>query len=113
MEFVDHRLSAVSDTADKTKEGESKQMKMADIDMKLFFDQFFDDKSLEIVKGNFEHYDIRNHQKNSSFIQYAFRQAPSTLPVQNLGELSFLLQRSQEAFSYLDMSLKMFVNHDQ
>ena len=86
---------------------------MADIDMKLFVDEFFDHNALELVKGGkFETYDVRNHAKNDSLLKHSFRSEATSLPVQNLGELSFLVQRSQEAFSYLDMSLKLF-NHGQ
>ena len=40
---------------------------------------------------------------------------PSILPIQNLGEIAFIMQRYRDAFALLDMCLKMyklFDNHN-
>ena len=44
------------------------------------------------------------------FLGETFQNALSTLPVQNLGELLFIVQRDKEAFTCLDMSLKLYKN---
>ena len=90
---------------------EEVEVSVADLEMRHFAKGFFDVNSLEIVT-DFNTYDIRQNARNEVMLKHVFQRPQSTLPVQNLGELSFLLQKSREAFSYLDMSLKMFKSLD-
>jgi len=50
--------------------------------------------------------------KNQIFLQQAFSNPPVILPIQNLGELSFILQKPKEAFAFLDMALKLYKHLD-
>jgi len=44
---------------------------------------------------------------NDTFIGNTFKMPPSMLPIANLGELLFIVQRDKEAFALLDMALKV------
>jgi hypothetical protein len=57
-------------------------------------------------------YDARENYKNEQFLQKVFKMPPSVLPINNLGELSFILQQDRGAFTALDMSLKLFKQLD-
>ena len=42
----------------------------------------------------------------------AMKSSQSILPVQNLGEVAFIMQRNKDAFAFLDIALKLYKIHD-
>ena len=50
--------------------------------------------------------------KNEQFLVDVFKMAPTILPLQNLGEVAFILQQPKQAFVLLDMCLKLYKHLD-
>ena len=75
-------------------------------------DDFFDPQNHEIAPADFKSYDIMQNAKNQEFLKSVFRNPPSILPIQNLGEIAFILQKPKESFALLDMSLKTYGHLD-
>jgi len=59
------------------------------------------------MPAKFKYYDIKENAANEKFLKELFEMPPVVLPMQNLGEMAFIMQRHREAFSLLDMSLKL------
>jgi hypothetical protein len=47
----------------------------------------------EVLPSEFKHYDIKQNLANEKFLGSIFTQAASILPIQNLGELAFIMQK--------------------
>jgi hypothetical protein len=62
----------------------------------------------EVLPSEFKHYDIKQNLANEKFLGSIFTQAASILPIQNLGELAFIMQKQKAAFTLLDMCLKLY-----
>lgn len=76
---------------------------------KLFVDEFFQPKTVrDFLPKDFKQYDVRKHAYNEKFLKSVITRPDSILPIQNLGELAYILQRYKEAFAFLDMSLKLY-----
>ena len=68
-----------------------KEVQVIDIETKLLVDDFFDPENHEIAPPDFKSYDVMQNAKNQEFLKSVFRNPPSILPVQNLGEIAFIL----------------------
>jgi len=65
---------------------------MERLKQKIFVDEFFDAKSKDILpKEGVKSYDIKNHQYNEKFLGSLFTCGESTLPIQNLGEMAYII----------------------
>ena len=101
-----------------TKEGESQQAKveMSLIKSKLFSDEFFSlQPEGEILPQAIKHYDLKANALNEQLLRHTFSIPASILPIQNLGEIAFIMQKYRDGFALLDMALKMyklFDNHN-
>lgn len=58
------------------------------------------------------HYDMKQMQKNEEFLKNLFKVPASILPLQNLGELAFLMDQPNAAFCLLDMCIKLYKHND-
>ena len=88
FERFDLRLSAFN--TESTQEGQE-EVKLIDIETKLFVDEFFNTDISEVVPPDFKSYDLMQNAKNQAFLKQAFHNPPVILPIQNLGEISFIL----------------------
>jgi len=64
------------------------------------------------LPDNFKHYDLRQQASNEELLRAAIQSSQSILPVQNLGEMAFIMQRYKDAFALLDIALKLYKIHD-
>ena len=85
---------------------------MIEIQLKLFVQEFFNTESNEIVKDGFTSYDLMQNAHNETFLKSCFGNPPTILPIQNLGEIAFILQKPKEAMALLDISLKLYKKID-
>lgn len=53
-------------------------------------------------------YDIKNNHLNEVFLTGLFQMPPTILPLQNLGEIAHIMQKYKEAFTLLDMTIKLY-----
>ena len=74
----------------------------------MFIDEFFDPTQKEILPKDTKSYDIKNHPYNEKFLQSLFLRGETVLPIQNLGEMAYIMQKYKEAFSILDIALKLY-----
>jgi hypothetical protein len=58
------------------------------------------------------HYDMKQMAKNEQFLKDLFKLPQSILPLQNLGEIAFLMEQPNAAFCLLDMCVKLYKNLD-
>ena len=62
------------------------------VKQKLFVDELFDtSKRGEIAPEEIKSYDLKAHMENETFLKDLFRAPPSILPIQNLGEMAFIV----------------------
>ena len=86
---------------------------LSQIKAKLFSDEFFNvDQPGQLLPDNFKHYDLRNQAANEELLRTAIQSSQTILPIQNLGEMAFIMQRYKDAFALLDISLKLYKIHD-
>ena len=82
---------------------------MSLVKQKLFTDEFFSlEPPGEILPQAIKHYDLKANAANEQLLQQAFTVPASILPIQNLGEIAFIMQKYRDGFALLDMSLKMY-----
>ena len=87
---------------------------MSLIKQKLFADEFFSLKPAgEILPSPLKHYDLKANAANEQLLQHTFTQPASILPIQNIGEIAFIMQKYRDAFALLDACLKMYKLHDR
>ena len=86
---------------------------ISQIKQKVFVDEFFSlEPAGEILPKEIKHYDLKANMANEQLLQQTFAVPASILPIQNLGEIAFIMQKYRDAFALLDMSLKMYKLHD-
>eukprot|EP00347_Sterkiella_histriomuscorum_P004387 403360655 len=86
---------------------------MEQISEKLFLDEFFDPRICrDFLPKDFKHYDLKKHIVNEKFLKNLITQPQSILPIQNLGELAYIVQKYKEAFAFLDICMKVYKNID-
>ena len=51
---------------------------------------------------------MQNMAKNEEFVKDIFRVPATILPLQNLGEIAYILERPNAAFCLLDMAMKLY-----
>ncbi len=78
------------------------------INQKLFIDEFFDTKSKDLLPKEIKTYDIKNHAHNEIFLNELFKKPESILPIQNLGEMAYIMQKYKEGFTLLDLCMKLY-----
>lgn len=83
LEKIEARIKALEDA--------SSEVTLQDLETKMLFEDFFNPEILDIVKPNFGSYDLMKNAKNEQFLKTAFKNPPSILPIQNLGEIAFIL----------------------
>lgn len=88
-------------------------MPLFKIQQKLFVDEFF---SLEppgqILPEELKYYNLNDMEKNEMFLNDLFQVPASILPLQNLGEIAYIIEQPNAAFCLLDMSMKLYKNMD-
>lgn len=86
---------------------------LSQIRAKLFADEFFSvDTPGQLLPDNFKHYDLRKQAGNETLLRDTIHSSQTILPIQNLGEVAFIMQRYKDAFAFLDMTLKLYKIHD-
>lgn len=77
-------------------------------------DEFFSLKqgTGQVVPPDAKSYDIKQNFANEQFLKELFKMPPSILPLQNLGEIAHIMQRRKEAFTLLDMCIKLYKTLD-
>ena len=77
----------------------------------MLVDDYFnpDDYNLD---REFKSYDLMQNAKNETFLQSVFTNPPVILPLLNLGEICYILQKPRPAMALLDMSIKSFKSID-
>ncbi|CDW76305.1 UNKNOWN [Stylonychia lemnae] len=115
LENIDVRFKDLQGIHEDTmayKEAHQPELKKASLEQiaqKLFIDEFFDPNlTKEILPKGFKHYKLQQHQVNEKFLKELIKRADSILPIQNLGEIAYILQKYQEAFALLDIALKLY-----
>ena len=97
-------------------QGEGKghaQVPQALVKAKLFTDEFFTpDPPGEILPQDFKHYDLKQNAVNEQLLSVAIKNSQTILPIQNLGEVAFIMQRYKDSFALLDIALKLYKVHD-
>ena len=66
-------------------------MSLEKLKQKVFVDEFFDINSKDIIPKDHKSYDMKNHQYNEKFLAALFSRSESTLPIQNMGEMAFII----------------------
>jgi hypothetical protein len=83
------------------------------IKQKLFIDEFFDpNNKKDIIPKDFKQYELKHNAYNEKFLINTFKRGESILPIQNLGEIAYIMQRYKEAFALMDISLKLYKGLD-
>lgn len=83
------------------------------IKAKLLSDEFFNlEPAGELLPKNFKQYDLKQNAANEQLLKTTIKSSQSILPIQNLGEVAFVMQRFKDSFAFLDMSLKLYKVHD-
>ena len=92
---------------------EHTQVSIAAIKAKLVSDEFFSlEPPGELLPANFKHYDLKQNAANEQLLKIAIKSSQTILPIQNLGEVAFIMQRFKDSFAFLDMALKLYKVHD-
>eukprot|EP00349_Pseudokeronopsis_sp_Brazil_P011730 CAMPEP_0202979946 /NCGR_PEP_ID=MMETSP1396-20130829/85962_1 /ASSEMBLY_ACC=CAM_ASM_000872 /TAXON_ID= /ORGANISM="Pseudokeronopsis sp., Strain Brazil" /LENGTH=214 /DNA_ID=CAMNT_0049719609 /DNA_START=397 /DNA_END=1039 /DNA_ORIENTATION=+ len=76
------------------------------------FKEKFSSLNLESSQG-YKALLAKNSDYNEKFLAGLFSQPQSTLPVQNLGEIAFIMQELKGAFTLLDVAMKLYKGLDQ
>ena len=88
-------------------------MPLALIKSKLLSDEFFNlEPPGELLPSDFKHYDLKQNAANETLLKTAIKSSQTILPIQNLGEVAFVMQRYKDSFAFLDMALKLYKIHD-
>ena len=103
FEGFDSRFADLDSAETKTQEVSLEKLKQ-----KVFVDEFFDPSAKDIIPKDHKSYDMKNHQYNEKFLAALFTRSESTLPIQNMGEMAFIIQKYKESFSILDIALKLY-----
>ena len=61
----------------------------------------------------FHTYDLSQHMYNEHFLKDVFTTRETILPIQNLGEMAYIMQKYKESFALLDIALKLYRFLDQ
>jgi hypothetical protein len=77
--------------AAETANSSQKEVSMEMLKQKIFVDEFFDPLSKDIIPKDYKSYDMKNHQYNEKFLKALITRGETTLPVQNLGEMAFII----------------------
>ena len=77
FERFDLRLSAFNT---ESVEGQE-EVKLIDIETKLFVDEFFNTEISEVMPADFKSYDLMQNAKNQAFLKQAFHNPPVILPI--------------------------------
>lgn len=86
---------------------------MAQIVSKLVADEFFSlEPPGELLPAEFKHYDLKKNAENEQLCKILIKSSQTILPIQNLGEVAFVMQRFKDSFAFLDMALKLYKVHD-
>lgn len=92
---------------------EHTKVSIASIKAKLMSDEFFNlNEPGQLLPENFKHYDLKSNAQNEQLLKIAIKNSSTILPIQNLGEVAFIMQRHKDSFAFLDMALKLYKNHD-
>ena len=109
FESFDDRFKDLEVNAAPNATDQSQDVSMERVKQKIFIDEFFDPLAKEILpKDGLKSYDIKNHPYNEKFLQSLFLKGESILPIQNLGEMAYIIQKYQESFALLDVALKLY-----
>lgn len=105
MEEIENRLKHLS-SENNENSGES-EVDILDLETKLLVEDFFklDDYNLD---REFKSYDMMKNAQNEQFLKHVFKNPPVILPLQNLGEIYYILQKPRPAMALLDISLKTY-----
>ena len=49
---------------------------------------------------------------NEELLKTTIKSSQSILPIQNLGELAYIIARFKDSFAYMDIALKLYKIHD-
>lgn len=92
---------------------EGTRVPVAMIKAKLFSDEFFNlEPAGELLPKEFKHYDLRQNAANEQLLTTAIKSSQTILPIQNLGEIAFIMQRYKDSFAFFDAALKLYKIHD-
>ena len=58
------------------------------------------------------HYDMKQMHKNEEFLSNLFKEPATILPLQNLGEIAYMMEQPNSAFCLLDMCVKLYKSID-
>lgn len=61
---------------------------------------------------NFKHYNLLNNAENEQFLKETFQVPASILPIQNMGEMAYIMRKFKDSFALLDASLKLYRHLD-
>ena len=68
------------------------EVSIAQIKQKLFVDEFFDPSYCkQSLPKAFKQYDLKHNAYNEQFLAGVFTKAESILPIQNLGEIEYII----------------------
>lgn len=89
------------------------QIPLAHIKAKLFSEEFFSlEPPGELLPKNWKHYDLMKNAENEQLLQMTIKNSSTIQPIQNLGEVAFIMQQHKESFAFLDMALKLYKVHE-
>lgn len=86
FENFDQRFADLSSTAQGQQEVSVEHLKQ-----KVFVDEFFDPSARDILPKDLKSYEMKNHQYNEKFLASLITRAETTLPIQNLGEMAYII----------------------
>ena len=76
----------------ETDSAQTSEVSMERLKQKLFVDEFFDPKAKDILpKNGITTYEIKNHPYNEKFLQALFTKGETVLPIQNIGEMAYII----------------------
>ena len=80
---------------------------------KVFVEEFFSlDPRGQFLAPNFKHYNLLNNAENEQFLKETFKVPASILPIQNMGEIAYIMRKMKDSFALLDASLKLYRHLD-
>ena len=97
----------------QSKNSAENEVPLFKVQQKLFVDEFFGlEPPGQILPEELKHYDIKNMAKNDDLLRDLFQVPATILPLQNLGEIAYIIERPNAAFCLLDMCMKLYKHLD-
>jgi len=115
FEQFDLRFKDLQDAASGKSQAEETQsdINLLMLKQKVFVEEFFSlDPRGQFLATDFKHYNLLNNAENEQFLKETFKVPATILPIQNIGEIAYIMRKMKDSFALLDASLKLYRHLD-